>query len=125
MDPIDFLDLQRRAREIVATPYDKNVDGKTERHERMRPLTITAIAGAYEYASHAVIAIRGTPTHGHVIINLTPGDSDTSYVSDGRRLRFADIVLLKQFVVAASGAMLSLIPGTFRWASDQPFAAKP
>jgi hypothetical protein len=124
MDPIDFLDLQRRARDIVATPYDKDVDGKTERHERIRPLTITAIAGAYEYASHVVIAIRGTPTHGHVIINLNH-DSDTSYVSDGRRLRYADIVLLKQFVVAASGTMLNLILGTFRWTSDQQVPAKP
>lgn len=125
MTPIDFLDLQHRAREIVGTPYDKGMGDPPERHQKKRLLTITAVAGAYENASHAVIAIRGTPTRGLVIINLTHGDFDSRHLTTGRPLRRADIEVLKQLVVTASGTSLRMVPASFRWASDPPVAVKP
>lgn len=106
-------------RELVGKPYDKGMGGRPERHERKRRLTITAISGAYEYASHVVVAIMGTPTRGHVIVNLTHGDLDSRHLTTGRRLTPKQCALLRQFISAVSGTQIHMVPAGFRW-SDMP-----
>ena len=60
----------RKIRDITGRSYDREHGEPPERFQSHRCLTVTAIPGAYERASHVAIAIRGTPCRGLIIVDL-------------------------------------------------------
>ena len=113
-----FLAIQRDVRDIVGSHYDDMMGGRPERYQVYRLLTITAIPGAYEFASHVVIAISGTPTRGAVIVQLTHGDHDSRHLTGNRRLVSRDLAILNEFIAIAAGTALTMVPAKFNWESE-------
>jgi hypothetical protein len=122
MTPDEFLAQERRVRDIVGKPYDDERDNPhfAERQLRGRQLIITAIDSGYEYANHAVIALRGSPTRGLVIVTLRYSYYDSRHLTTGRRLGRVNAEFLASFVGFVAGTPPAFVPATFRWASELP-----
>lgn len=108
-----------RIRDLVGRSYDRDHGAHPERHQPDRTLTVTAIPGAYQYASHVVLAISGTPTRGLIIVALTHGRLGSRDLYTGRVLRQADHDAVMNFVADLARTLPHMVPVNFRWSSKE------
>lgn len=117
-----FQDLLHKVRDIVGHHYDKQGNALTpgsplaKRHQSWRRLAVTAIPGAYEYASHVVITISGTPSVGVIVVPLT--HSSTIFdINSHRSLteKNADVIMRFLRHITPNIPHLGMVPSHFRW----------
>jgi len=113
---------ERDVLNIVGASYDRRMGGEPERFNPHRLLTLTAIPGAYEYASHVVFAIRGTPTRGLVVLPVDYLNAAVDYYGC-RDLGMRQTDVLRKFL--RSVCPTKRVPLGWRWVSAAPATTSP
>jgi hypothetical protein len=91
-----------------------------ERQNRARPLSITGIGCAYQFASHVMVGLCGTPSRGAILIRV---QCDPCWAYDtyaGRMLPDPKREVLLQFLLHVTGFDSHLIPWDFYWRQPKP-----
>jgi hypothetical protein len=114
------IPTEREVRDIVGASYDRDIGGTHERFNPDRILTLTAISGAYECASHVAFAIRGTPSRGLVILAVEYENPAVDCYSL-RRLAMRQTLFLRAFLRAVCPT--ARVPVGWAWAGAMPATA--
>lgn len=112
-------------RDIVGRSYDREHGRSDERFQPFRRLTVTALPGAYEAASHVAIAIGGTPCRGLVVIDLEYVNVPGRDCRTGKKLSAKDTRFLRAFAHKVRRLAEDKDTNHWRWTDTQPAIVGP